>query len=77
MIGVVVFTYVIRYIDTGSFQILIKKYITNFTNEEVQSKVYSAYGIVSGLGSTLIGIIGSFIVAVFNLKMSLLILPVA
>lgn len=73
MIGVVVFTYVIRYIDTGSFQILIKKYITNFTNEEVQSKVYSAYGIVSGLGSTLIGIIGSFIVAVFNLKMSLLI----
>ena len=69
----VIITYIIRYIDTGAYQVLMKKYITNFTNVEVQNKVYSAYGIVTGLGSTTIGVIGTIIAARNDLKMSLVI----
>lgn len=77
IILVIVITYVIRYLSSGSYYILIKKYITNFTNEEVSNKVYSAYGIVTGFGNALIGMLGSIIVSHYNLKISMIIFGLA
>lgn len=63
LISILVITYVVRYMDTGLYYVLIKKYITNFTNDEVADKVYSANGLVTGIGNSLICAIGSIIVA--------------
>ena len=71
VILVVIFTYTIRYIDTGAYFVLIKKYITNFTNSDMIDKVYSAYGIVTGLGNTLICIVGTIIVGHHSLRDSM------
>ena len=73
VLAIVTFTYAIRYVGTGLYYVLIKKYITNFTNEEVASKVYSAYGLVTGLGSTIVCIIGAIISSNNNLKYSTII----
>lgn len=67
---IVIITYVVRYLSSGSYLVLIKKYITNFTNTQMVNKVYSAYGIVTGLGNTIIGLMGSVIVSKYNLKIS-------
>ena len=72
MVFVVVLAYVVRYICSGSYLVLIKKYITNFTNTQMVNKVYSAYGIVTGLGNTLIGLIGTVIVSKYDLKTSVI-----
>lgn len=73
IIIVILISYSIRYIGVGAYYALIKKYINNFTDVNIISKIYSAYGIVTGVGSTLIGILGSIIVRYNNLSISMII----
>lgn len=70
---IIVVTYIIRYLGMGSYYVLIKKYITNFTNVEVANKVYSAHGLVTGIGNTIICTLGSLIVTHNNIKYSMII----
>lgn len=78
VVGVILASYAIRYLDTGFFHVLIKKYVTNFTNEEVANKVYSAYNLVAGLGTTIICALGSMIVSYNNsIRYSMIIFGVA
>ena len=65
--------YTVRYIGAGSYYVLIKKYITNFTNVQMVEKVYSSYSIVTGIGNALISAIASAIVSHCNLIYSTLI----
>lgn len=76
IIGIVIVAYVVRYLDTGFFYVLIKKYITNFSNEEVANKVYSAYGLVTGLGNALICALGTVIVSHTSITKSMIIFGV-
>ena len=73
---IIVVMYTIRYIGAGSYYVLIKKYITNFTNAQMVNKVYSAYSIVTGIGNGVIAAIGSIIASNYNLKYSTLIFGV-
>lgn len=73
IVTIILITYAIRRIDTGAYYVLIKKYLTNFTNEEVANKVYSAYGLVTGIGNTIVCAFGSLIVNYNNLKISMII----
>lgn len=77
IIGIIIVTYVIRYIDTGYYYVLIKKYITNFTNVEVANKVYSAHGLVTGIGNFLVCAFGAIIVSHNSIKHSMIILGIA
>jgi MFS family permease len=74
IITVIVITYIVRYIGTGSFSVLIKKYLTNFTNIEVADKVYSAYGLCTGIGNTVICGIGTMLSGTMDIKHSMIIL---
>lgn len=62
IVGIIIITYSIRYISTGLYYVLIKKYVTNFTNIEVADKIYSAHGLVTGIGNAVICAIGAVIV---------------
>lgn len=73
IIAIIVVTYVIRYLGTGQYYVLIKKYLTNFTNVEVANKVYSAHGLVTGIGNTIICALGSTIVSHNSIKHSMII----
>lgn len=78
VVGIILTSYVIRYLDTGFFHVLMKKYITNFTNAEVANKVYSAYSLVAGLGTTAICALGSVIVSYNNsIRYSMIIFGIA
>lgn len=73
IIGIIVATYAVRYLSTGFYYVLIKKYITNFTNGEVASKVYSAHSFVIGLGNLIICAFGAIISSNFSVKHSMII----
>lgn len=78
VVGVILASYVVRYLDTGFFHVLMKKYVTNFTNAEVANKVYSAYSLVAGIGTTVICALGSVIVSHNNsIRYSMIIFGVA
>ena len=78
VVGIILMSYVVRYLDTGFFHVLMKKYITNFTNAEVANKVYSAYSLVAGLGTTVICALGSVIVSYNNsIRYSMIIFGIA
>lgn len=74
IITIVIITYVVRYLGMGFHYVLIKKYLTNFTNVEVANKVYAAQGLVNGLGNTLVCAFGSLIVSANSIKVSMIIL---
>ena len=63
----------VRYLSTGFYYVLIKKYITNFTNGEVANKVYSAHSFVIGLGNLIICAFGAVISSNFSVKHSMII----
>ena len=73
IIGIIVATYAVRYLSTGFYYVLIKKYITNFTNGEVANKVYSAHSFVIGLGNLIICAFGAVISSNFIVKHSMII----
>ena len=73
IIGIIVATYAVRYLSTGFYYVLIKKYITNFTNGEVANKVYSANSFVIGLGNLIICAFGAIISSNFSVKHSMII----
>ena len=73
IIGIIVATYAVRYLSTGFYYVLIKKYITNFTNGEVANKVYSAHSFVIGLGNLIICAFGAIISSNFSVKNSMII----
>ena len=73
IIGIIVATYAVRYLSTGFYYVLIKKYITNFTNGEVANKVYSAHSFVIGLGNLIICAFGAVISSNFSVKHSMII----
>lgn len=76
ILAIIVATYGIRYLSTGFYFVLIKKYITNFTNGEVANKVYSAHSFVIGLGNLIICAFGAIISSNFSVKHSMIIFGV-
>lgn len=73
MILIILATYAVRYMGKGLYNVLIKKYITNFTDVKMANDIYSANCVVTGLGNALVCIIGSLIVSNHNLKYSMII----
>ena len=73
MATLIVATYIVRYCSTGLYYVLIKKYVTNFTNQEVANKVYSAQSLVDGIGNALICAFGAGIVSGLNIKYAVII----
>ena len=73
VISIILITYIIRYTGTGLYYVLIKKYMTNFTNVEVANKVYSANELVTGMGNSIICILGAIIVSHNSIMKSMII----
>ena len=73
VVAIIVIAYGVRYFVNGAYNVLIKKYIVNFTSYEMVNKVYSDYGITTGIGNVIIGSIGAIIASNFDIKYSMLI----
>ncbi|MBB1553602.1 MAG: hypothetical protein HG453_005410 [Clostridiales bacterium] len=52
----------LRYLCMSCYYVLIKKYMSNFAGKKILSKIYSAYAIVCGTSSFLMGLIATGIV---------------
>ncbi len=57
----IVIAYIIKHICEGSYHALIEKYLSNFTNKDIDTKIYTANNCIKSISSAAIGIMASFL----------------
>lgn len=70
---IILISYTFKYIVVGVYNVLITKYFSNFTNEEIDSKIYAAQLLFNSILSATFGLIASAILARLNIVDSTLI----
>lgn len=53
--------YILRYISSGMYYPLIEKYLSNFTNKDIDTKIFVANNLLKSISSAIIGIMASFL----------------
>ncbi len=60
-IALIIIAYLIKYICAGTYYSLIEKYLSNFTNKDIDTKIYTANNCIRSISSAAIGIVASFL----------------
>ena len=58
---IIILFYITRYICSGIYYALIEKYLSNFTNKDIDTKVFTANNLVRSVTSAGIGVFASFL----------------
>lgn len=53
--------YITKYIFTGMYDPLIEKYMSNFTNEKIDTKIFTANNFCKGIAGAIAGILAAFL----------------
>lgn len=67
---IILVSYAFKYIVVGLYNVLIVKYFSNFTNEEIDSKIYAAQLLFNSLLSATFGMMASILLDHFNIVKS-------
>ena len=73
----VVVTYMIRYSYQSMYYPLTERYLRNFSNEKIDTKIFTARNFLKSILSAVIGIIGSFLLERINISYCMLIIGVS
>ena len=57
----IILFYVVKYFCVGIYNALIEKYLSNFTNEEIDTKVFTANNFIRSFSSAIIGTMAAFL----------------
>ena len=73
----IVVTYMIRYSLQGMYYPLTERYLRNFSNEKIDTKIFTAKNFLKSILSAVIGIIGSFLLDRMNIAYCMLIIGIS
>lgn len=71
--GILIFMYIIKYILVGLYNVLLIKYLSNFTNKTIDAKIYGINSFLSCVVSVLFGFIAAYLVDLFPTSGAMLI----
>lgn len=57
----IIFAYIIKYVVTSIYYNLSEKYLRNFANEEIDTKIYTVKNLLKSISSAIIGVFASFL----------------
>lgn len=69
---IILVAYVFKYIVVGIYQVLISKYLSNFTNEQIDSKIYTTQIFVNSIISAILGVAVSMFLDYFGIVNTML-----
>lgn len=72
-----IITYMIRYSYQAMYYPLTERYLRNFSNEKIDTKIFTARNFLKSVLSAVIGIIGSFLLERINISYCMLIIGVS
>ena len=58
---VIIVAYMMKYFCSGIYYALIEKYLSNFTNKEIDTKVFTANNLIRSISSAVVGIMAAFL----------------
>ncbi len=61
VILIIVILFIVRYLCSGIYYTIIEKYLSNFTNEEIDTKIFTANNFLRSIMSAIFGIMASFL----------------
>lgn len=61
-ITIIIIALTVKYIIVGIYQILIDKYYRNFTNSDIDSKIFSSKAFFNSISNVIFGLIASFLI---------------
>ncbi len=76
LILVIIAFYIIKYFCSGIYYSLIDKYLSNFTNEEIDTKIFIANNFLRSISSALFGIFASFLLDRMETAISLIVVGI-
>lgn len=75
-LAIILISYMFKYIVVGVYHVLIARYFSNFTNEEIDSKIYTAQLLFNSILSATFGLAASRLIAHFDIVTSTLIIGI-
>ena len=76
-IAVIIIAYIIKYAYDSIYQQLIEKYLRNFANEKIDTKIFVIKNFLGSIQSAFIGIIASFLLDRMNTAYCMMILGIS
>lgn len=73
---IIIIAYIIKYIGLGLYYALIEKYMSNFANKEIDTKIFTAKNCVRSITGVLVGIIASFLLDRINTAYCMIIIGI-
>lgn len=67
---------IIKYVTVGIYDVLIDKYYGNFTNEKIDSKIYSAKAFFDNISSVFLGFVAAYLLENVSIPMAFIILSI-
>lgn len=61
IVGIIFGLYSMKYIASALYEPLMEKYLSNFTNEEIDTKIYTANNFFKGIAGAIAGILAAFL----------------
>lgn len=71
---IITLVFIVRAYAKGLYQVLKKRYMNNFADDKILTKIYSVNGIMKSVGKMIIGIIASSILRQTDIYHALLVL---
>ena len=72
----IIITYIIRYSYQGIYYPLTEKYLSNFSNEKIDTKIFTARNFLKSIMGAVIGVIASFLLDRINISYCMLIMGI-
>lgn len=70
---VIVLMYAIKYIVVGLYNVLLIKYLSNFTNSQIDTKIFAINNFCASITSIFVGIFASKLIAIYNTSEAMII----
>ena len=73
-ISIIVFTYIVRTSVRGIYMVIKKRYMNNFSDDKILTKIYSASSIIENLFRMIICCVGSFALNYMDIKYAMIVI---
>lgn len=76
IITIILIMYIIKYMMVGLYNVLLIKYLSNFTNEKIDTKIFAVDNLSSSLLSVIFGIIGSGLLEIMTISKAMIVFSI-
>ena len=73
IIGIMV-SYILKYIVTSIYYNLSERYLRNFSNKDIDTKIYTVKNFLKSISSAVVGVFGAFLLDRMNTAYSMIVL---